>query len=254
MADPTRSGVFTDFDGTLAPIVDDPDRARPLPGTSEVLKALAGRFATVAVVSGRPLAYLADHLPDAGETVLIGLYGLERGHGRPLVIEEAPAARAWRAAVDAAAGAAEATAPAPLLVERKGLAVTLHYRQAPALARWAGDFAAAQAAATGLVAHPGKMSVELRPPVETDKGTVVDELASGLGAACFFGDDLGDLPTFAALDRLRAAGVTTLAVAVSGAETPADLIAAADLVVDGPPGALELLRTLADQPPPAAAR
>ncbi len=40
------------------------------------------------------------------------------------------------------------------------------------------------------------MSVELRPPVKTDKGTVVDELASGLGAACFFGDDLGDLPAF----------------------------------------------------------
>jgi trehalose 6-phosphate phosphatase len=243
--------VFTDFDGTLAPIVDDPDRARPLPGTSDALRALAARYATVAVVSGRPLAYLAEHLPGAGDTVLVGLYGLERArrdHGSSLVTEEAPAARPWLAAVAAAAAAAEASAPDALFVERKGLAVTLHYRQAPDLAGWAADFAAAQAAATGLVAHPGKMSVELRPPVATDKGTVVEELARGLTAACFIGDDLGDLPAFAALGRLRAAGVATLAVAVSGSETPAELIAAADLMVDGPPGVLALLRSLGDQP------
>jgi trehalose 6-phosphate phosphatase len=252
LAEPSRAGVFTDFDGTLAPIVDDPDRARPLPGTTEVLRTLAARYATVAVVSGRPLAYLTEHLPGTGETSLIGLYGLERGHGDPILIEEAPAARSWHTAVDAAAGAAEDAAPAALLVERKGLAVTLHYRQAPDLAGWAADFAAAQEAATGLVAHRGKMSVELRPPVATDKGTVVDELASGLSAACFIGDDLGDLPAFAALGRLRALGAVTLAVAVSGSETPAELIAAADLVVDGPPGALLLLRSLADQPPAAA--
>ena len=55
-----------DFDGTLAPIVDDPDQARPLPGVVDLLGALAGRFAAVALVSGRPAAYLAEHAPAPG--------------------------------------------------------------------------------------------------------------------------------------------------------------------------------------------
>ena len=101
-------------------------------------------------------------------------------------------------------------------MERKGLAVTLHFRQAPELAGWTANFAAEHEAASGLVAHPGKQSWELRPPGPTDKGTVVDELAVGLQAVCFVGDDIGDLPAFAALTRLGVAGVDTLAVAVGG--------------------------------------
>jgi trehalose 6-phosphate phosphatase len=45
-----------DSDGTLAPIVNDPDQARPLPGVVDLLGALAGRFAAVALRSGRPAA------------------------------------------------------------------------------------------------------------------------------------------------------------------------------------------------------
>ena len=52
--DPTGTGVFTDFDGTLAPIVDDPAEARPLPGVVDALAALAGRDGRVVVISGRP--------------------------------------------------------------------------------------------------------------------------------------------------------------------------------------------------------
>jgi trehalose 6-phosphate phosphatase len=45
-----------DFDGTLSPIVDDPQAARPLPGIVELLEPLADRFAAVALISGRPTA------------------------------------------------------------------------------------------------------------------------------------------------------------------------------------------------------
>jgi trehalose 6-phosphate phosphatase len=48
------TAMFLDFDGTLAPIVDDPNEARPLPGTVELLGHLAARFAAVALLSGRP--------------------------------------------------------------------------------------------------------------------------------------------------------------------------------------------------------
>jgi len=246
--------VFVDFDGTLAPIVERPDQARPLAGVPAILGRLAARYARVAVISGRPVAYLAEHLAGADGALLIGLYGLERtpaeGHRTPE--SDLDAAR-WHAAIARVASGAEATAPDGLTVERKGLAVTLHFRQAPGLADWTAAFAAEQAAASGLVAHRGKMSWELRPPGPTDKGTVVVELAAGLAAVCFVGDDTGDLPAFAALRRLRAEGLDTLAVAVDGPETPDELLSGADLVVDGPAGVISLLETLAANGAPAPA-
>jgi trehalose-phosphatase len=186
-----------------------------------------------------------SRLAGAGATELVGLYGMERTGGDRGAVTVSPAASAWRAALAAAAEEAEAAAPRGVVVERKGLATTLHYRQAPEHASWADGFAARQVSGRGLVAHPGKMSVELRPPVPTDKGTVVAELAAGLDAVCFIGDDMGDLPAFSQLAQLRAAGVATLAVAVDAGETPRQLIEAADLTVEGPPGVARLLDSLA---------
>jgi trehalose 6-phosphate phosphatase len=91
------------------------------------------------------------------------------------------------------------------------------------------------------VVHAAKASAELRPPVDRDKGTVVRELAGGLDAVCFLGDDLGDLPAVAAVRELPAHGAV---VAVGTSETPAALVEAADVVVDGPAGAVELLSRL----------
>jgi trehalose 6-phosphate phosphatase len=88
------------------------------------------------------------------------------------------------------------------------------------------------------------MSWELRAPVRRDKGTVVTELAEGLSAACFMGDDVGDLPAFDALDRLDAAGVAVLKVGVRSEEAPVELLERADVVVDGPAGVVDLLRRL----------
>jgi trehalose 6-phosphate phosphatase len=253
---PGSAGVFVDFDGTLAPIVEDPEDARPVSGSSELLARLADRFSKVAVISGRPVAYLAENLAGAGSTELIGLYGLERQLPGSTEVQVPAEADRWRQAVESVAAAADREVGRDperfrgFGVERKGLSVTLHYRNATGLAGWAESFAAQQADATGLVAHQGKMSVELRPPVDTDKGTVVADLASGLAAACYFGDDLGDVPAFDALDRLRADGVATLAVAVRsgiGDETPPAVLEAADIVVEGPEGAMEVLRALAGE-------
>ncbi|HET9692159.1 MAG TPA: trehalose-phosphatase [Acidimicrobiales bacterium] len=238
----SRAALCCDFDGTLAPIVDDPGAALPLEGTVEVLTSLARSLGLVAVVSGRPAAYLAERLPATG-VVLAGLYGLERVvDGR---VEQAPAALAWAPRVAEVADRAAAGAPAGLRVERKGATVALHWRTAPAAGGWAAAFAAEQAAATGLVAHPGKLSVELRPPAGGDKGDVVADLAGGRPAVAFLGDDIGDLPAFAALDRLAATGARVLKVAVGGDEAPAELLAAADLVVDGPRDVLAGLQWLA---------
>jgi trehalose 6-phosphate phosphatase len=129
-------------------------------------------------------------------------------------------------------------------VENKGLTVAFHWRTATANAAWAQSFAEEIARETNLELHPGKMSVELRPPLLADKGTVVAELCRGLRAACFVGDDRGDLAAFAALDRLAEEGMVTCKVAAASAEIPPELQAAADLVVHGPEGVVSLLRWL----------
>ena len=90
------------------------------------------------------------------------------------------------------------------------------------------------------------MSLELRPPLPADKGAVVERLGAGAAAACFLGDDAGDLPAFAALDRLAAAGCRAVKVAVATEESPPELAAAADVVLADPAQALAALAWLAD--------
>jgi len=247
LADPARAGVLTDFDGTLAPIVPDPATARALPGAVEALERLAGRYGRVAVISGRRASFLAeqfggaDRVPDG--LTLIGLYGLERlRDGR---VETHPAVDPWIGPVQAATTVAEREAPPGVTVEPKGLSLGLVARAAPHYFTWVESFASRVAASTGLVAEAGKLSYELRPPVAVDKGTVVEELAAGLDAVSFAGDDLGDLPAFAALERLRRGGLTTLGVVARSEETPPEVLAAGDLVVDGPDGVLEIWQQLA---------
>jgi trehalose 6-phosphate phosphatase len=247
--DPARAGVFTDFDGTIAAIVDDPTDAAPLPGATGTLERLAGRYQRVAVISGRPVAYLIERLGGATGVLLYGLYGLERATGgNPPAVDIVPGAARWRPIVDRIAARADTEAPAGVGVEHKGLAVTLHVRTAPQHAGWVATWAEARAGETGLVVHPGKKSVELRPPVDANKGTVLTELSAGLDAVCFVGDDRGDLPAFRALTDLARAGATVLRIAVASDEAPVELLAAADLTVEGPSGALGLLEQLATGP------
>lgn len=240
LADPGRAAVLTDFDGTLAPIVDDPGSAVPLPGAVEVLERLAATFGVVAVVSGRPVSYLATHV--GGGVRLSGLYGLETlERGRR---HEAPEAGPWRAVVTGAVERARGRFGDA--VEPKGLSLTVHFRTRPERGPDVRAWAAEEAAASGLVVRPAKASVELHPPLKADKGTVVESLAAGMAAVCFLGDDVGDTPAFDALDRLAATGVHTVRIAVSTEEAPVALLERADVVVDGPTGALSLLERLAD--------
>ncbi len=248
-AEPHRSALFLDFDGTLAAIVEDPTGARPLPGVPALLAELAHLFALVAVISGRPTAFLADVLGAPPGVTLAGLYGLERAL-------QGSAHDTWAAIIDDVVGEATATAPEGVYVEPKGLTVTLHWRRAPDHKDWVLAFAERQRTGRGLMVHEGRHERELRPSLDVDKGTVVralvaehDARAEPLRAAAAFGDDIGDLPAFAALDRLRnsdGAPLATARVAAVDTESPAVVAAAADLSVPGAPGAVALLRLLAD--------
>lgn len=242
-ADPARAAVIVDFDGTLAPIVDDPPAAVPLPEAAATLGRLAGRYGRVAVVSGRPVAFLRERLPADGLT-LFGQYGVERFDGTE--VTTLPDAARWHDAVRRAADEAQAELP-DLFVERKGdMAVGLHWRRHPDLAVKATDLGRRLAAQYGLRLEPGRQTLELRPPLDVDKGTAVEELAGAVSAALFIGDDRGDLAAFDALTRLVDEGrlAHAVRVAVRSAEAPAELLEGADLVVDGPRGALRLLDEL----------
>jgi trehalose 6-phosphate phosphatase len=61
----------------------------------------------------------------------------------------------------------------------------------------------------------------------------------------YAGDDLGDLPAYTAVDKLRADGTPGLLVC-SGSDEVTELRERADVVADGPEGVVALLRTLAD--------
>jgi trehalose 6-phosphate phosphatase len=241
---PARAGLFVDLDGSLAPIVRDPTTARILPAARDALARLAEDVARVVVVSGRPVAFLAGQLTD-DRILLAGAYGLERVVDGSVVVDER--AQPYVDAVRQAADAADVEL-AGLRVERKGtIAVTLHWREHPERGTEAIAWANQTATRLGLAALPGRKAIELRPPVPVDKGTVVAELARDVSIAAFAGDDAGDLPAFATMRALAAAGDLDHAVTigVTSAESPPE-IAACEVVVDGPAGFAGLLTDLAD--------
>lgn len=237
-ARPDRSAILTDFDGTLAPIVEDWSAAVPLPGARHLLEDLASRYAVVGVISGRPVNYLVEHL--GSKLRLAGLYGLESMVDGARI--SADGADAWRAQVQHAVESA--TRRFGTLVEHKGLSMTVHFRTRPELADEINRWAAREHKHTGLELRTAKASIELHPPVEFDKGTVVEAAVGDCESVCFLGDDVGDLPAFDALDRLHGRGVHTVKIGVRTAEAPPILLARADLVVEGPLGALGVLQTL----------
>jgi len=228
--EPDQAGLFLDFDGVLAPIVDRPEDAVPPPETRAELERLVERYALVAVVSGRVGADVRARLGVEG-VVCVGSHGLEAE----------PQADRWRRTL--AAFAADAPWPQEQ-VEVKGLALAFHYRDQPdereAVRRL--DAIADSAREDGLVARYGRKILEVLPPVGSHKGTAVRQLLEehGLRRALAAGDDTTDIDSFAALDGLDVA----VRVAVASAEAPSALLDAADVVVGSTDEFLALLRRL----------
>lgn len=225
--DPGRTAVILDVDGTLAPIVGRPELAKVPQETRAEVERLAGRYALVACVSGRTGAE-AERLVGVEGVVYVGVHGLEL----------APEAERWREALRPFAGL-----DWPWL-EDKGLAVALHWREAPdeAHARRELEAVALRAREAGLEGRWGRKVLELRPPVEADKGTAVRSLLAerDLRRALYAGDDTTDLDAFNGLDGLEVA----VRVAVASGEAPPGMREAADVVVGSPDELLELLRQL----------
>jgi trehalose 6-phosphate phosphatase len=224
---PAESAILLDVDGTLAPIVARPELAAVPEETRAEVRRLVGLYALVAGISGRT-GEDAARLVGVEGAEYVGVHGLEL----------APEAERWREPLR------EFAASVDRPVEDKGLAVVFHYRGAEdeAAARGELERVAARARELGLSAQFGRKVLEVRPPVDADKGTAVQALLerSGLRRALYAGDDRTDLDAFRGLDGLELA----VRVAVASAEGPPELAEAADVVVESPGELLALLRKL----------
>jgi len=250
-ADPSRSAILLDVDGTLAPIVRHAEEAHVPEGTRSLLIEIARRYAVVACVSGRRAS-------DARRIVSIGTISYLGSHGTELLragwTEPAldPAVRDWSRRIQEFGRETDSAELRRLRVriEDKGSIVAFHWRGAPdeEAARAAIDAIAARAEQCGLRTHWGRKVLEVRPPVRMDKGAGIVSLLADveLDAAVYVGDDATDLDAFHGLAELHAEGRLrhALRVCVRSDEGPSELAEEADLVVDGPEGVRALLEGL----------
>jgi trehalose 6-phosphate phosphatase len=254
LADPARSAVLCDIDGVLAPIVRRAEEARVSERVSLLLGRLARGFGLVACISGRS-ATDARRLVGVGGIAYAGSHGaelLEPGAARPRTNEEF--AR-WEGRIREFA--AERDTPElrrlRVRIEDKGPIAAFHWRGVPDedAARGRLEQLAAEAEEGGLAVHWARKVLEVRPPVQIDKGQAVRSLvgAARSNAAMYAGDDTTDLDAFDALTELKAEGALEAAVlvGVSSDEGPPAIVERADLVVDGVEGFTRVLAALADR-------
>jgi trehalose 6-phosphate phosphatase len=250
-SDPRRSALLCDVDGTLAPIVDNPEGATVPAAARALLAQLAERYLLVACITGRR-ASEARRMVGLDQLTYAGNHGLELlGPGEvepsldPALGHRGAAAAGFVSRLDWPALASVGLRP-----EDKGPIQAIHWRGA------ADEAAAEQRARSlaelvereGLVAHFGRKVLEVRPVAEVHKGAAARRLVERAGAAraLFGGDDRTDLDAFRALRALASDGELegAICVGVASLEGPREIQLEADLVVDGTDGFLDLLREL----------
>lgn len=239
--------IALDFDGTLAPIVADPTTSRPAPGAVEALTALADQGAHIAVITGRDARTVLDLgcLEAIPGLTVAGIYGAEVWTAGELNSLPTPESMtALRAQLPALV--AQHTIDPDLWVEDKRLSLVVHARRTAdpdAAISAVREPVSALAKELGLEIHDGREVLEIRLP-GYDKGAALRRLASGASAVLFAGDDLGDLPAFAVVRELKDEGRPAWGVAAASDEV-SEVLAAADVHVDGPEGMVTLLTALA---------
>ncbi len=253
LAEPQRSALLFDIDGTLAPIVDDPAASAVPDRTRELLDALQRRYGLVACISGRQ-AREARRIVGLDSIAYVGNHGLELLAPGAGEVATDPALAPLGAAVKEFAEDAYEGGLADLGVrlEDKDVIWAFHWRGAPdeTAAREAVAEVASDADRHGLIPHWGRKVLEIRPPVAADKGTAVTTALDGrpLARALYAGDDTTDLDAFRKLHALQADGrIDALCVGVRSSEGPKAVEREADLVVDGTEGVAGLLRVLSGE-------
>lgn len=259
-AHPGETLLAMDFDGTLAPIVPDPEDSRLDEGAAQALGRLGGAVGHLVVITGRGTDAVRrlgrlDERPGLGRLVVLGQYGVQRYDAATGVTETLPVGDGVPAARHdleklLATLSEEGHDLTGVHLEDKGIAIGVHTRRASepeATLALLTPLVEGIARRHGLHVEPGRLVVELRASTR-NKGDALRELVAetGVCVVAMIGDDLGDLPAFAALEGLRADGLVCCGVVSSSREQPR-LLASADVVCDGPDGVAAWLNALADR-------
>lgn len=248
---PKSCALFCDVDGTLAPVVRRAEQAMVPLEVSRLLSGLSTKLGLVACVSGRTAAD-AKRLVGVGGVVYAGAHGAELLDPSTGEIERTPELEAWREPVKtfvASLDSAELRRNGVRL-EDKDFIQALHWRGAeePEEAEHVVDEIRASALAQGFEVHHGRMVLEIRPPVHFDKGVAVSRMVDRYAVehAAYVGDDNTDLDAFDALRGMHENGTltTALCIGVASEEQPTRLAEGADVMVDGPRGVTELLKSI----------
>ena len=252
-AEPARTAILTDVDGTLAPIVERAEDAAVPAAAREVLARLSERYGLVGCVSGR-------RAEEARE--LVGLDGIAYAgnHGLELLLPGETSPRPDPSVAGQEAAAAEflstldldALAAGGLRHEDKGPIQALHWRGAADEDHAEGQAHEVAVAAGHADLEPrwGRKVLELRPLGGGGKDAAVASLLAdaGLDRAVYAGDDRTDLDAFRRLRELRREGdlVVAACIGVVSPEAPPELPEDSDLIVDGPEEWLAILHWLAE--------
>lgn len=177
-----------DFDGTLAPIVADPERAVLRAETRRLLARLAMRHACL-VISGRQPEDLAVRLAGVGRVELVGNHGASFDL-KPAELKAALARAArWRTRL-----AGELSGRKDVRLEDNGLSLAVHYRRSRDRSAALHEITRAIGSLAGACALNGRDVVNVLPASFTHKGAVIQTIAErrGLSHVLFAGDDITD--------------------------------------------------------------
>ncbi len=244
-------GLVFDIDGTLSPLAPTPDEARLYPGVAELLER-ASQYAHVAIITGRGLEDGA-RIVNVDGLSYIGTHGLEWSDGLPthhpvqLIPEALPYAAPGKYLLDYAQKAL-ATLPG-LIVQRKHVGGTLHYRLAPDPEQAREKIFAVMeepARQVNMRLREGKRAVEILAPLSVNKGHALRRFVEryGLHGILFAGDDRTDLDAVLEIERLRAEGLAALSVVVQYSDTIPELLEHADIKVQHVEGMVVLLQKI----------
>jgi trehalose 6-phosphate phosphatase len=255
-AEPKRVAIMLDIDGTLAPIVEHASDAHVPESTRQLLIAVSRVYGLVACVSGRR-ASEARAMVSIGSMTYVGSHGVEllRSGWTEAKLDSEVADWVRRIHEFGRDNDTADTRKRRVRLEDKGPIVAFHWRGAPDedAAKAAVDAIAQRAQAAGLRTHWGRKVLEVRPPVKIDKGAGITRLLHEVGpvidVALYVGDDTTDLDAFRALTELVKEGRLSRAVRVGvrSEEGPSEIVAQADVAVDGPEGVRELLAALSSE-------
>jgi alpha,alpha-trehalase len=219
--------LFLDYDGTLTPIVNDPDKAFLEDNTRQILKKVAGKW-VVAVISGRDLQAIQNFVK-LDNVYYAGSHGFDISGPADLTLEMQKG-KEFLPVLDKAQGQLEEklTHIPGAAIERKQFSIAIHYRNV----KQAQVNAVRQAVRQVQTDHPelriteGKKVFELQPDIEWHKGKALTWLMETLGLhldtyyPMYMGDDITDEDAFESLNTIG----TSIVVKGSSHPTSADFV------------------------------